>query len=133
HRRHRAVFEPPQYCARREKRMKPLFRVLGGAAVAIAIATTSSLALAQESKGKIYYLVPTLLDEFQTGSIDAITKFMKDVGYEVVALDGQNQTNTQMNQLDDQIKLKPAAMIIAAVDFDAIKPGSEQARADGNP
>ena len=34
------------------------------------------------NKGKIYYLVPTLLDEFQTGSIDAIDKFMKDVGYE---------------------------------------------------
>ena len=90
--------------------MRNLFRLITGAALATALAT--SAAAAAESKGKIVYLVPTLLDEFQTGSIDAITKFMKDVGYEVVALDGQNQTNTQMNQLDDQIKLKPAAMII---------------------
>src|ERR671914_1127147 len=74
-------------------------------------------------KGKIYYLVPTLLDEFQTGSIDAITKFMKDVGYEVVSLDGQNQSTTQLNQLDDVLNLKPDAMIVAAVDFDALKPG----------
>ena len=37
-------------------------------------------------KGKIYYMVPTLLDEFQTESVGAITKFLKDVGYEVVTL-----------------------------------------------
>jgi ribose transport system substrate-binding protein len=58
---------------------------------------------------------------------------MKDVGYDVVALDGQNQSNTQMNQLDDQIKLKPAAIILAAVDFDAAKAGIEKARAAGIP
>jgi ribose transport system substrate-binding protein len=111
--------------------MRNLFRLIAGAAIATAL--TTSVAMAAESKGKIVYLVPTLLDEFQTGSIDAIKKFMGDVGYEVVALDGQNQTNTQMNQLDDQIKLKPKAMIIAAVDFDAIKPGIEKARAAGIP
>jgi ribose transport system substrate-binding protein len=110
--------------------MRNLIRTVAAAAVALAIAAGGAVA---QSKGKIVYLVPTLLDEFQTGSIDAITKFMKDVGYEVVALDGQNQTNTQMNQLDDQIKLKPAALIIAAVDFDAIKPGIEKARAAGIP
>ena len=113
--------------------MRILWRAIAGAAVATALAASLSAVSAAESKGKIVYLVPTLLDEFQTGSIDAITKFMKDVGYEVVSLDGQNQTNTQMNQLDDQIKLKPAAMIIAAVDFDAIKPGIEKARAAGIP
>jgi ribose transport system substrate-binding protein len=113
--------------------MRILWRAIAGAALAAAVAASASAVSAAESKGKIVYLVPTLLDEFQTGSIDAITKFMKDVGYEVVALDGQNQTNTQMNQLDDQIKLKPAAMIIAAVDFDAIKPGIEKARAAGIP
>jgi ribose transport system substrate-binding protein len=113
--------------------MKPLFRILAGAAVAIAIAATAGIAAAQESKGKIYYLVPTLLDEFQTGSIDAITKFMKDVGYEVVSLDGQNQSTTQLNQIDDVINLKPKAVILAAVDFDAAKGGIEKMRAAGIP
>jgi ribose transport system substrate-binding protein len=113
--------------------MKSLWRVLAGSAVAIGLGLAATVAGAAESKGKIVYLVPTLLDEFQTGSIDAITKFMKDVGYEVVALDGQNQTTTQMNQLDDQIKLKPAAIILAAVDFDAAKAGIEKARAAGIP
>jgi ribose transport system substrate-binding protein len=113
--------------------MKTLWRALAGTVVAAGLALTASASLAADSKGKIVYLVPTLLDEFQTGSIDAITKFMKDVGYEVVALDGQNQSNTQMNQLDDQIKLKPAAIILAAVDFDAAKAGIEKARAAGIP
>ena len=106
---------------------------LTGAIAAIALAASAGLAAAQEMKGKIVYLVPTLLDEFQTGSIDAITKFMKDVGYEVTSLDGQNRSDLQMNQLDDVIKTKPAAIILAAVDFDAAKVGIEKARAAGIP
>jgi ribose transport system substrate-binding protein len=103
------------------------------ALVAAAMAASVTLAMAQESKGQIYYLVPTLLDEFQTGSIDAITKFMKDVGYEVVSLDGQNRSDLQLNQLDDVINLKAKAIILAAVDFDAAKTGIEKARAAGIP
>jgi ribose transport system substrate-binding protein len=105
-----------------------------GAVVGLAVAAAAfSGASAQEIKGKIYYLVPTLLDEFQTGSIDAITKFMADVGYEVISLDGQNRTDLQLSQLDDVIALDPDALIVAAVDFDAIVPGIEKARAAGIP
>jgi ribose transport system substrate-binding protein len=113
--------------------MRSILRVVAGAVLAIGLAATATLAAAQESKGKIYYLVPTLLDEFQTGSIDAITKFMKDVGYEVVSLDGQNRSDLQLNQIDDVINLKPAAVILAAVDFDAAKTGIEKMRAAGIP
>ncbi len=113
--------------------MKSFSRILAGAALAFAVAASAGTAAAQEMKGKIYYLVPTLLDEFQTGSIDAITKFMKDVGYEVISLDGQNQSTTQLNQIDDVINLKPAAVILAAVDFDAAKGGIEKMRAAGIP
>lgn len=114
--------------------MRTLGRTLTGAVVGLAVAAAAfSGASAQEMKGKIYYLVPTLLDEFQTGSIDAITKFMADVGYEVISLDGQNRTDLQLTQLDDVIALDPDALIIAAVDFDAIVPGIEKARAAGIP
>ena len=113
--------------------MKVLSGILRGALAAVGIAAAVSVAAAQDSKGTIYYLVPTLLDEFQTGSIDAITKFMKDVGYEVVSLDGQNQSTTQLNQIDDVINLKPTAVILAAVDFDAAKGGIEKMRAAGIP
>src|SRR6185503_13034940 len=95
HRRHLTAITGPENSRGREERsnpMKSLWRALAGSVVAIGLALAATAAGAAESKGKIVYLVPTLLDEFQTGSIDAITKFMKDVGYEVVALDGQNQT-----------------------------------------
>jgi ribose transport system substrate-binding protein len=113
--------------------MKRILARMAAALGAIALAASLGVAAAQEMKGKIYYLVPTLLDEFQTGSIDAITKFMKDVGYEVVSLDGQNQSTTQLNQIDDVINLKPAAVVLAAVDFDAAKTGIEKMRAAGIP
>jgi len=114
--------------------MRALWRSVAGAVTGLALAAAAfSAATAAEMKGKIYYLVPTLLDEFQTGSIDAITKFMAEVGYEVVALDGQNQSTTQLNQIDDVINLKPSAVILAAVDFDAAKTGIEKMRAAGIP
>ncbi|MGI9331704.1 MAG: sugar ABC transporter substrate-binding protein [Gammaproteobacteria bacterium] len=114
--------------------MKNVSRYIAAAAlVAVCSAVAVTTASAQATKGKIYYLVPTLLDEFQTASVDAITKFMADVGYEVVSLDGQNRTDLQLNQLDDVINLKPKAVVLAAVDFDAIKPGMEKARAAGIP
>lgn len=113
--------------------MKIFMRSLAGFALAIGVGVASTIAFAQDSKGKIYYLVPTLLDEFQTGSIDALTKFMKDVGYELVSLDGQNRSDLQLNQLDDVINLKGKAIILAAVDFDAAKTGIEKARAAGIP
>jgi len=114
--------------------MNGIWRATTGAIAAIALtAMALGAAAAQEMKGKIYYLVPTLLDEFQTGSIDAITKFMADVGYEVISLDGQNRADLQLNQIDDVINLKPAAVILAAVAFDAAVGGIEKMRAAGIP
>jgi ribose transport system substrate-binding protein len=114
--------------------MKTILRAARGAMTGLALAGFAfGSATAQESKGTIYYLVPTLIDEFQTGSIDAITKFMGDVGYEVVSLDAQNESTTQLNQIDDVINLKPAAVILAAVAFDAAVGGIEKMRAAGIP
>lgn len=114
--------------------MNGIRRITLGAIGAIALSAMAlGSAVAQDTKGRIYYLVPTLLDEFQTGSIDAITKFMADVGYEVVSLDGQNRSDLQLNQIDDVINLSPDAVILAAVDFDAAKVGIEKMREAGIP
>ncbi len=85
------------------------------------------------SKGTIYYMVPTLLDEFQTESVSAIEKFLKDVGYDVVTLNADNKTDLQQSQMNDTILLKPAAIVLAAVDFNALQPSIEKARAAGIP
>jgi len=102
---------------------------MAGAAFAAALAAP---AFAQD-KGTIYYLVPTLLDEFQTTSVSAIEKFMGDVGYKTVALNADNKTDVQQSQMNDVIALKPAAIVLAAVDFNALKPQIEAARAAGIP
>jgi ribose transport system substrate-binding protein len=86
-----------------------------------------------QDKGTIYYLVPTLIDEFQTTSVTAIEKFMGDVGYKTVSLNADNKTDVQQGQMNDVIALKPAAIVLAAVDFNALKPQIEAARAAGIP
>lgn len=106
-----------------------LLAILGAVAVAMALL---SPAFAQ-SKGKVYYMVPTLLDEFQTGSVSALEMFMGQVGYEMQTLNADNKTDVQQSQMNDVIALKPAAIILAAVDFNALKPSIEAARAAGIP
>jgi ribose transport system substrate-binding protein len=111
--------------------MKRLLSSLLGA-LAIAAVAFISPAFA-ESKGKIYYMVPTLLDEFQTESVKALEKFLGDVGYEAVTLNADNKTDLQQSQMNDVINLKPKAIILAAVDFNALVPSMEKARAAGIP
>ena len=102
------------------------------ASIAIAAMGLVSPAFA-EMKGKIYYMVPTLLDEFQTESVSSLTKFLGDVGYEVVTLNADNKTDLQQSQMNDTILLKPMAIVLAAVDFNALAPSIEKARAAGIP
>lgn len=109
--------------------MKRFFSLLGVLALAWVMLTP---AFAQ-SKGKVVYLVPTLLDEFQTGSVSALELFLKQVGYEMQTLNADNKTDVQQSQMNDVIALKPAAIILAAVDFNALKPSIEAARAAGIP
>lgn len=109
------------------KRM--VLSAFGVLALALAMLTP---AFAQ-SKGTVYYLVPTLLDEFQTGSVTALEMFLKQVGYEMKTLNADNKTDAQQSQVNDVIALKPAAIILAAVDFNALKPSVEAARAAGIP
>jgi len=101
--------------------------------VGILAATALPGAVATESKGTIYYLAPTLFDEFQTESLNSIEATFASLGYDVRTLDGQNRSDVQLNQFDDVILLNPKAIILAAVDFDSVVPGIEKARAAGIP
>lgn len=110
--------------------MKRLFLAFFGA---LALALAALAPAAAQSKGTVYYLVPTLLDEFQTGSVSALEMFLKQVGYEMKTLNADNKTDAQQSQMNDVMALKPAAIILAAVDFNALKPSIEAARAAGIP
>jgi ribose transport system substrate-binding protein len=107
-----------------------LLSIIGAMAMAMALFAPVS---AQESKGTVYYLVPTLLDEFQTGSVSALETFLKQVGYEMETLNADNKTDVQQSQMNDVIALAPKAIILAAVDFNALKPSIEAAMAAGIP
>lgn len=103
--------------------------LMGAAALTASVSATAF----SQAKGTVYYMVPTLLDEFQTGSVSALEMFLKQVGYEMKTLNADNKTDTQQSQMNDTIALKPAAIILAAVDFNALKPSIEAARAAGIP
>ena len=108
-------------------------RILLSAFAVLALALAMLTPAFAQSKGKVYYLVPTLLDEFQTGSVSALETFLKQVGYEVQTLNADNKTDVQQSQMNDVIALKPAAIILAVVDFNALKPSIEAAMAAGIP
>jgi ribose transport system substrate-binding protein len=103
--------------------------VMAGLALLLAMLAPA----AAQSKGTVYYLVPTLIDEFQTGSVSALEMFLDQVGYDMETLNADNKTDAQQSQMNDVIALKPAAIILAAVDFNALKPSIEAARAAGIP
>ena len=50
-----------------------------------------------------------------------------------VTLNADNKTDVQQSQMNDTITLKPSAIILAAVDFNALQPSIEKARAAGIP
>ncbi|MGV3490934.1 MAG: sugar ABC transporter substrate-binding protein [Devosia sp.] len=106
-----------------------LLSIFGVLAAALALL---SPAYAQD-KGTVYYLVPTLLDEFQTGSVSALELFLGQVGYDLQTLNADNKTDVQQSQMNDVIALAPKAIILAAVDFNALKPSIEAAMAAGIP
>ncbi len=86
-----------------------------------------------QDKGTVYYMVPTLLDEFQTGSVSALEMFLEQVGYDMTTLNADNKTDLQQSQMNDVITLAPTAIILAAVDFNALAPSVDAARAAGIP
>lgn len=111
--------------------MRKLMKI-GALAMASAVAIASA-AMAQDSKGTVYYMVPTLLDEFQTGSVSALEMFLGQVGYDMETLNADNKADLQQTQMNDVIALDPAAIILAAVDFNALAPSVDAARAAGIP
>ncbi len=110
--------------------MTRLARTLIGAAFASAALVSPIWA---QDKGTIYYMVPTLLDEFQTESVNAIESFLAQVGYETVTLNADNKTDIQQSQMNDTVLLNPEAIVIAPVDFNALAPSIEEAREAGIP
>ncbi len=79
-------------------------------------------AIATEEKSRVYYLIPSRIDEFQTESQKAIEVVFSELGYDVRAFDAEGQSDRQVAQLEEAIRQRPAAIILNAVDFVSIVP-----------
>jgi ribose transport system substrate-binding protein len=112
--------------------MSRIIRKVASITIGLALALTATATNAQ-SRGTIVYLIPTLLDEFQTTSQEAVEFVFGELGFEVEALDAQNRADLQLNQFENALALNPSAIILAAVDFNAVAPGVEAANAAGVP
>ena len=75
---------------------------LAGAAFAGALAVSAGTAAAQD-RGTIVYLIPTLLDEFQTTSQEAVEFVFGEMGFTVETLDANNRPDLQLTQFEDAL------------------------------
>jgi ribose transport system substrate-binding protein len=113
--------------------MRTFVKALGGLLAALLTMAGIGHGAAAQEKGTIYYLAPTLFDEFQVETKDMVELLFGQLGYKVVTLDAQQRADLQNSQMDDAVLQAPKAIILAAVDFDAISPGIEKAHAAGIP
>jgi ribose transport system substrate-binding protein len=80
----------------------------------------------------VYYLIPTLIDEWETESQKAIERLFAELHYEVISIDAREDAERQNNQLAKIVKLRPPIIILNAVDGDKIDRRSiERARHAG--
>jgi len=88
---------------------------------------------AVKGKGVLYYMLPALLDEFQSGTKLMVEKYGKEQGFEVKSLNANNNAQVQNDQMDDAIAQKPSAIILNAVDASTITASVNKARNAGIP
>lgn len=84
-------------------------------------------------KDVVYYMAPTLFDEFQAGSNEMEVKFAKEFKYELKSLNANNKAQKQMDQMADAITKKPKAIILNSVDSSTIVSSVDDARNAGIP
>jgi ribose transport system substrate-binding protein len=72
------------------------------------------------SNRTVYYLIPTLVDEWQTESQKVIQHLFSALGYDVVSINANDDPALQNRQLAEVQALKPDIIIINALDADVI-------------
>jgi ribose transport system substrate-binding protein len=71
---------------------------------------------------KIFYLIPSRIDEFQTESQKAIEVVFSDLGYDIESIDAEGDSDLQIAQFNQVIQQNPVAIILNAVDSISIVP-----------
>jgi len=92
--------------------MKKLFILI----LSISIIMTISCGAFAVSKGLIVISVPWTEDPYWVASADASKAVVEASGFDAKILNANNDNMTQVNQISDAIALKPAGVILGAVD-----------------
>lgn len=82
-------------------------------------------------KRDVFLLIPDSGSAFYTQSANFMKPILEHGGFNLNVLDASMKADVQLNQIDNVINLSPAAIVIAAVDFDALGPGIDKAREAG--
>jgi ribose transport system substrate-binding protein len=104
--------------------MRPLILIFGLILVCLLMPQGNAA-----SKDRIYYFIPTLVDEFQTESQRMIEGVFEALGYEVISVDAGGDASRQERQVKNAILDNPVAIIVNAVDSSAIGPALDAANA----
>src|SRR6185312_302448 len=87
--------------------MRARLQNLAGLFAALLMTALFSVSATAQDKGTIYYLAPTLFDEFQVETKDMVELLFGQLGYKVVTLDAQQRADLQNSQMDDTVLQKP--------------------------
>jgi ribose transport system substrate-binding protein len=81
----------------------------------------------------IFYMAPTLTDDYQAAAAQVIQQLGPQYGYTVKVLNANGQVGTQVSQMDDVIAQKPSAIVLNAVDPVALTGEAQKAHDAGIP
>jgi ribose transport system substrate-binding protein len=89
--------------------------------------------VAAATQGRIYYLIPTLVDDFQTESQRMIEGVFSTLNYEVISVDADGDPELQIQQLSNAAADNPVAIILNAVDSLSISRALKEIKPKGIP
>jgi len=99
--------------------MKSIKMIVGICIVTLLVSMFAFGAMAQD-KGLIVFAAPWTEDPFWVSATDAAKVIVEASGFSYKVLNANNDNMTQVNQISDVIALKPAGVLIGAVDSNGI-------------
>ena len=99
--------------------MKSIKMIVGICIVTLLVSMFAFGAMAQD-KGLIVFAAPWTEDPFWVSATDAAKVIVEANGFSYKVLNANNDNMTQVNQISDVIALKPAGVLLGAVDSNGI-------------
>lgn len=120
---------------RRASRRSAIVMILLAFSLAVSSAVGGAGAARSIEAGKpvVYYLAPTLEDDYESAAARTLQTLGPTYGFQIKTLNADKRTPLQVEQMDNAISQKPAAIILNATDPTALTGEAQKARAAGIP